>query len=533
MNLLYLDAIKLSGKTICIYKKSFKKMSRIDFSKLFVMPDCGKGTSWARFIASFLIAFLVLSTVSFLMLWLGDKIKGSGMAYTRYMARGQAPLTGQFYPSNSQNQITVLTYDRQFLKDSGSAWPISYGQHADWIQKIVEEESTRPKAIFIDVTFTEARDDASVSVLLTTLCKAKKEYNVDVYLAALASSRDGQLHVREGLEQGVDEGCFELVSVNYKPDTIDRIAWEYPIYSHVGETGWASGLPKENQSQLTSAAAAIATGSAGIELPIENDPMSIVWGVTNNQPTDNRPHLLDYCRDGQVSYLRLVPGILRDLFVKSDPRPICPYNRTYSMSQLTDLPEAQLMASLKDKYVLIGAVIPGHNDLVDSPVHGLIPGIYLHAMALDNLLTYGEDFKRSESWEFPPSNKLLIAGLTAVFLVLVVRVLWRCLAVKLKIGLSPVGRKPMEEIEIHQRFVRLIPASLNWMLRMAVQASISMGTIVILQRFFTIGMLPVVELIGMTILAEGLDYMGKIQKFLAPVNQKNIHKTEIDSYTEE
>lgn len=496
-------------------------MRRFDFSKLFVMPACGQGVSWTRFIASFLMAFLVLSTVSFLMLWLGDKIKGSGMAYTRYMARGQAPLTGQFYPGVGQDQITVLTYDRQFLKETGSAWPISYGQHADWVLKIVEEESTRPKSIFLDITFSEARSDESLPILASALCKAKKDYKVDIYLAALASKQDGQLHVRDGLEQGLEAGCFELVSVNYKPDPIDRIAWEYPIYSHIGEDGWVSGLPQKGQNQLTSAAAAIATKSAGIDLPLESDAMSIVWGVTKNQPADNRPNLFGYCRDGEVSYLRLIPGILRDLFVKADSRPICPYNRTYSVSQLTELPEEQLAASLKDKYVLIGAVIPGHNDLVDSPVHGLVPGIYLHAMALDNLLTYGDEFKRSESWEFPPSNKLLVAGLTAVFVVLVVRVLWRCLAAKLGIGLSPVGRKPMEEVTIPHRFIRLIPASANWAVRMAVQASISMGTIVILQRYFTIGMLPVVELIGMTILAEGLDYMGKIQKFLTPVGRQH------------
>lgn len=448
------------------------------------------------------------------------------MAYTRYMARGQAPLTGQFYPGIGQDQITVLTYDRQFLKETGSAWPISYGQHADWVLKIVEDKNTRPKAIFMDITFSEAREDSSLPSLMAALCKAKKEYKVDVYLAALASGKDGQLHVRNDLEQGAAEGCFELVSVNYKPDPIDRIAWEYPIYSYMGKDGWISGLPKSEQTSLTSAAAAIAIKSAGIALPEEGESMSVVWGVTNNQPSDDRPDLFAYCRDGEVSYLRLIPGILRDLFVKADSRPICPYNRTYSVSQLTELPEEQLVALLKDKYVLIGAVIPGHNDLVDSPVHGLVPGIYLHAMALDNLLTYGDEFKRSESWEFPPSNKLLVAGLTAVFVVLVVRVLWRCLAAKLGIGLSPVGRKPMEEVTIPHRFIRLIPASANWAVRMAVQASISMGTIVILQRFFTIGMLPVVELIGMTILAEGLDYMGKIQKFLTPVGKRHASTDE-------
>jgi CHASE2 domain-containing sensor protein len=39
--------------------------------------------------------------------------------------------------------------------------------------------------------------------------------------------------------------------------------------------------------------------------------------------------------------------------------------------------------------VLIGADILGSGDRIESPVHGQVPGVYLHAMALDNLLTFG------------------------------------------------------------------------------------------------------------------------------------------------
>jgi CHASE2 domain-containing sensor protein len=52
--------------------------------------------------------------------------------------------------------------------------------------------------------------------------------------------------------------------------------------------------------------------------------------------------------------------------------------------QATDL--TRFAAVLKGKTVLIGADIPGIPDTFVSPVHGTLPGVFLHAMALDNLL---------------------------------------------------------------------------------------------------------------------------------------------------
>src|SRR5690606_12568054 len=78
------------------------------------------------------LSFFVLCVASFTMLWLGDKLNGEGMAVTRYMARVQAPLAGRFYPDHARSQITVLTYDDDFLQREGAAWPISYAHHAGW-----------------------------------------------------------------------------------------------------------------------------------------------------------------------------------------------------------------------------------------------------------------------------------------------------------------------------------------------------------------------------------------------------------------
>jgi hypothetical protein len=47
---------------------------------------------------------------------------------------------------------------------------------------------------------------------------------------------------------------------------------------------------------------------------------------------------------------------------------------------------ASLLAA---KIVLVGVNLAGLNDNVTSPVHGDLPGVFAHAVALDNLITYG------------------------------------------------------------------------------------------------------------------------------------------------
>ncbi len=67
---------------------------------------------------------------------------------------------------------------------------------------------------------------------------------------------------------------------------------------------------------------------------------------------------------------------------------------------VTVLPLSRLQAASRDtwnellanKAVIVGADIAGVPDLVDSPVHGLIPGAVWHGMALDNLVALNSNY---------------------------------------------------------------------------------------------------------------------------------------------
>lgn len=475
-------------------------------------------------------AFLILVVVSFTLLWLGDKLNASGMAVTRFLARMQAPLTAQFnYPAQVRDQITVVMYDRQFLQATGSAWPISYQDHADGLLRLVADPDARPKAIMLDITFGQERNDPTLASLQQALCTIQNEYKVPVFLAALPSPEDGRLRVRSGLAAetpGQSPACFTLVGVDYVPDPLDGLAWSYQLSRHLTAAGWQSG-PSRDDSQgpaaYRSAAMSMAQDVARIDLGEETVPMALVWGH-NSAPQTHRPEGLAHCLVGVRDYQRLIPGVLRQIWQDADRPPLCPYHQTLSMAQLGEMPEAELAPYLAGRYVMVGAHVPGYNDFADSPVHGIIPGIHMHAMALDNLLTYKGTYKLSAEWTVPPSFALFMPGILVIFVVFLVHLGW--LFVKQKAGgfwqmkVLSSGRASyhtwfQSSGYRTQQLTKFIVKASAWLVRIWLQVAVSLLFIGVLQAYFRIGMLPVVELVGMTMLAESLNYMDKIRCFLS------------------
>lgn len=86
---------------------------------------------------------------------------------------------------------------------------------------------------------------------------------------------------------------------------------------------------------------------------------------------------------------------------------------------------ALLHQVLRDRVVLIGAGYTGSADLVASPVHGPVPGVFLHAVALENLLSLGSRFDAEpDKAKFGPvsvlEGKIVDWGLKAAAIVLAV-----------------------------------------------------------------------------------------------------------------
>lgn len=473
---------------------------------------------------TFFCGFVILVLVSFAMLNLGDKLDARGMVLTRFMGAGQAAVTAQIgYPGGARDQVAVVLYDEQFLRASESAWPISYQDHADWLLRLAGQPGSRPKAIFLDITFGQQRDDPTLPALKDALCTLRDTLHIPVFLAALPGPA-GKLAVRPGLG-----ACFTLVGADYTPDPLDGYAWTYPLTRHLAHSGWMPGPPESpGAPAYRSAAMAMAEDVGRMALGEESVPLALVWG-TDGAPDAPLAERDLGCVPSHSLARNLTPGVVTQLL---DPVPaLCPYHRTLSMAQVAAMPDAQLGAALAGRYVMVGANIPGQNDFALSPVHGLVPGVHYHAMALDNLLTYGARYKLNHEWNTEGMATLAGPGMLTVLAVLAVRWLFSSLFGWLKKSAwwaslasrqaAPGWRTRLnkwlsrwtDEATLRGRTGLALLAALAWIVRLSMQFVSAALLIALLQIVFRAGMLPVVELIGMTLFAEAVEYLAHLRRY--------------------
>ncbi len=86
---------------------------------------------------------------------------------------------------------------------------------------------------------------------------------------------------------------------------------------------------------------------------------------------------------------------------------------------------------LKDRILLVGADVTQARDFYTSPVNGQLPGVYQHAVALENLLTDGKDYhwQRAEAQWLPQLIALALAVVLRAFLSVLLEAQRRAVAV--------------------------------------------------------------------------------------------------------
>lgn len=366
-------------------------------------------------------SLIIAALVAITMLWATPRLTPSSDLLTYAIARLQARLVGGYYSPAHRNDTTVVLIDDDSLDPQKGAWPVSYRTHARWLRNIGLIH--KPRAIFLDITFGRERDDPTLPELVSALCDLR-DAGVPVFLAALPGD-DGGLRLRDGLATPAGEPpCFTMVDVRYAASKVDRLVWSYPLWSEGG---------------TRSAALAMAQDAAGIPLTRGGEAMALTWGVDN---LDQRRFSPD-CRQARGGYPEMLPGYVRRLLNGSEAdKPICPYTRTLTLSELraADADQARLQDLLTGRYVMIGAALSGFNDTVLSPVHDVIPGVFMHAMALDNLLTYRDHYKRALEWEIWPPNVLWLLGIPIVMAAHFLHWLAQWLVLRLR-GLTPWTRR--------------------------------------------------------------------------------------------
>jgi CHASE2 domain len=366
----------------------------------------------------------------------------------RQSARIMYKLFAPVYPTTNRDKIAVVLLDDATLKDRpDEAWPPSHLVHGDVLDAIL---SYKPAAVLVDIFFLQpsgddhfartkcvieanaflpgrnpaARDDCGVDPHAENPAKVPLMFVAANAMPYLPPAR------RELLGMARDH-LVELVSADIEGEP--SVAPLYPLHRDAQDREPAA-LALYHWICHDPAHARL-PGVACADIEGHGERMEPVWGL---HPADINCRRAAMSDDRAIKHacedlLGSVPGraiqLAWEVVIPSerrltDPFPIM-FHPTVSARNLLRNPDPQQLGPLlAGKIVFYGAQLSLVKDLVYSPVHGQIDGINMHAMALDNLLTYGDRYVhqaeghgtfRKEWTEFQPAALMLIAGLATMW----------------------------------------------------------------------------------------------------------------------
>lgn len=351
-------------------------------------------------------------------------------------------MTTTFYSDKATwEKTTVLLFVEDDLKIAQGRFPIPYDTHQLVVSELARPE-VRPAAVFIDFAFVQP-DRVSAKQfadLQSAVCELRK--NVPVYVVDVHA-----IDAKAPAEGSVFGSCATPVGAHVTPEEPGGGLMSYPLCgaapspapSHLGERlkAWIEsqlGLEQSDCPPTDSAAVALwklgGQPSPRIAEAKRDDRMALAW------PARSRPQRV--CNQDHE--------ILDTLFeVYTEGADVlkrrCPYTRTVTVGQfLTD--SDAFAASFKGKVVMYGAKLALGGDIVNSPTYRDLPGVYYHAMAYDNLLT----FEGKPVIDTPPRLKLSIA------LVLSAIVGWLALRPP-RVAATPT---PAESLEVYVRVAGIL-----------------------------------------------------------------------------
>ena len=126
--------------------------------------------------------------------------------------------------------------------------------------------------------------------------------------------------------------------------------------------------------------------------------MEVMW--SNRSYRWNDQYLQPETPDKHGTSCQQIDGTLPNLlYVMLDPkkslRQNCPYIDTLSAYNARHgYANDKVRDKLKNRYIFYGGDLAAVGDTVFPPTHTRLPAIYQHAMAFDNLLSFGDKYKR-------------------------------------------------------------------------------------------------------------------------------------------
>jgi CHASE2 domain-containing sensor protein len=334
------------------------------------------------------------------------RIVGASENLTKWLY--QSPEHGSDF---GQNNTAMVLVDNKDLDVTGSNWPVPFELHNHAISSIL---SYKPKAIFVDISFTDARNDSSLKAFADTVRRAHAD-NIPIYFASLDPFNQQRKILPE-----LAQACAKVIPAYRDNASVNGVEHGY-LLKHSSPNGssitaYEKDCGFSGQALIDSPALALyreylrTQGKKLDDMKFEQ-PMEVFWATGDVHKVTARLMSCERKTFSNTSF-----GVW-DIFTGNtfaDIKQGCPHTPTVNVRDLFAAPanDAEAEEMFSGTLVIYAANITGSGDVIVSPTHeGRVPAAYLHAMALDNLLVLGDGYKKvSDEWEY-----LLLAILFIVF----------------------------------------------------------------------------------------------------------------------
>ncbi|XXJ21387.1 CHASE2 domain-containing protein [Desulfovibrio caledoniensis] len=305
-------------------------------------------------------------------------------------------VTAPFYDSPGQDRIAVVLIDDSTLEEWQVGWPPPYDRYTTLLYRVLRQ---KPKAVFMDILLERLRprDEESFKLAHATLMRMKLD--IPVILARSGPDAPNLFADVPGVDTAV-------------------VSWRTPEYP-MRDTGAGAPTPAPRLYRyLCGDTRDRALGCyQGVD-PASGRPMAVQWGCAVSATMRDRGLLPEgtffvapnwgerLLRAWRLLRQNFLVGLDQDSVDRARER--IPYTVTV---RAQDLDKVRGLST--DRVVLIGTALTGSNDLVQTPANGQLPGVYYHAMALDNLTRYGPRYFTN-----PPQNIWVFLSIALVMSVL-------------------------------------------------------------------------------------------------------------------
>lgn len=300
------------------------------------------------------------------------------------------------YPRSAEPRISVILVSDASLQ-AGLAYPLPYSFHAKIIERLIE---TGPRVFFIDMTFPDEREDSGLAAMTDSL-RRLSEVGTKIYIGVSESRAGTQKPLRRALADLVAEGVLTPVSLSIDqksgadlyplgPNADGTRRFAVVAYNDLCAAGWL----RDCRSVYST------------------EDLDVWWGAPPVSLMCDRYDVSDECeritpnwfwRGARLAYkfFATLLGGREKLIDEADPIsvPFHPTVDAYAFAKGSV--EARMRQAFSQSVVLYGGDFANINDRISSEVYGSrlsgvverkVPGVFFHAMALDNLITLNGRF---------------------------------------------------------------------------------------------------------------------------------------------